>query len=368
MSHGGGIYTQGASTIATLQLTADTINFWTRDSIIIPCTPKAGGGYEFVDGYDYIENPAGAVKGILQLVVTAVDIPNARIDVAATNGQRTVATNDQTAKTPSLPAGTMLIRMDAIAAEGDAMTETYLEMPSDMLNYVQKVHSAKKVTREFLQRAKEVSWGEAEIDAQILRGMGTDLEKDILTGQRVRYWDPSKRKYVYKMGGFLYYNTNEYKYAVNTAGVGFDVDDIRNITKTHFTGNNGSKERVMLMGSGFTARLQKLLDDNVQAQRTSLEVSENMVWGLSFTGIKNTFGKLNARPYYTLDRMNMADSAIVIDTKHIALIDVYGYKIEEREGLVKAGLEDVSASYITRATSFELRNPATHMLISPEYA
>jgi hypothetical protein len=56
-------YTQGASTIATLQLTADTINFWTRDSIIIPCTPKAGGGYEFVDGYDYSENPAGAVKG-----------------------------------------------------------------------------------------------------------------------------------------------------------------------------------------------------------------------------------------------------------------------------------------------------------------
>ena len=362
-------FTAGAGTSATLQLAADTVLMWTRDSIIIPCKPTAAGGYEFIEGWDYnAPNPSGVQKGYLQLAVTAVDKSAGTITVVATNGERTIASNAQTSKVPSLPAGTLLMRMDGVAAEGDAMADSYLEMPADTHNYVQISHSAKKVTKEFMRRAKEVNFGDAQISEQILKGMMLDIEKDLLFGQMAHYYDPVKSKMVYKAGGFLYFNTNIYEYAVNAAGEGLTLDDLSALSKQLFHGNNGSQTRIMLMGGDFAERINKALQNNTviqQQQQGNLVISAEVEYGLKFKGINNMFGKLNARLYYMLDRMNMSDCAICIDPRHLALIDVYGYKIAERKGIEAAGLEEVDASYLTRAWTLEVRNPVTHMLIRP---
>jgi hypothetical protein len=165
------------------------------------------------------------------------------------------------------------------------------------------------------------------------------------------------------MGGFLYFNKNVFMYNIsNATKEGLTKDDLNNLMAHTFSGNNGSKTRIMLRGSDFARRAQMLND----VQKWSTQMTPKQKYGFEFTGISNLFGTLDSLLYTQLDELGMESCAIIIDLDNIALVEAEGLAVEELD-LRKSGQKNVDASYVTQKMTFELRNPNTHVLVKPNF-
>jgi hypothetical protein len=292
-----------------------------------------------------------------------VDKATKSIVVQPINGERKYPDDPKTAYVPYIPANTVFTRLVALGAETDAQADVYHEMPKDTMNYVATFHTQYEVTPDFLKHGKEINWGETQIKDHTLNDFFDGIEKTLLLGQRAAFADAIDDDKKYQMGGFLFYNDNEFDYPINsTTKAGLTEKDLNDLMAKTFSGNNGSKERVMLMGSGFAKRAQSLND----TQKWSTKMTPKQMWGFEFTGISNLFGTLNALLYTQLDEIGMSECAIILDLKNVSLVDAEGLSVRKLD-LAGSGQKNVDASYITRKLTFELRNPKTHVLVKPVY-
>jgi hypothetical protein len=349
----------GGNTLGA-DLTVDNIKMWTKDCVVRPLIANPTAAQK---GYSY-QGGVESLTGELQLIVVKVDRSSSKITVQALNAKRSNPLQEGTDYMPAIPSGTPLIRLAPLASETDASTEAFEDMPTDTMNYVATFHTQYEITPDFLRHGKEINWGEAQIKDRNLRDMFRTIEMNILAGQRARISDVVDGDVKYQMGGFLYYNSNDLEYDIKTGtGEGLTGDDFNRIMRRAFTGNNGSKTRLLLMGSGFAARAQLIRD----FEKHNMSTSPKTKYGFEFTGISNLFGTLDAMFYYKLDELGLEEYAIVLDLGNIGLVEVDGLKVVSLDGLEKAGIKKVDASYVTRSLSYEHRNPLTHMLIKPKY-
>jgi hypothetical protein len=349
----------GGTTLGA-ELSVDNISMWTKDSVVRPiiATPTAAQ-----KGYVY-ENGIEAQRGELQLIVVAVNRSTSKLTVQALNARRSSPDAPDTAYVPAIPSGTTLIRLAPLASETDASTDSFGDFPTTTSNYVATFHSQFEITPDYLRHGKEINWGEAQIKDRNLQDMYRTIEMSLLVGQRAMISDVVDGDVKYQLGGFLFYNTNELEYNVNSgSGAGLTGNDFNRIMQKAFAGNNGSKNRLLLMGSGFAGRAQLIRD----FQKYNLSSAPKEKYGFTFTGISNLFGELDAMFYYKLDELGMEECAIVLDPANVGLVEVDGMKITPLDGLKKAGIKNVEASYVTRSLSYEHRNPKTHLLIKPKY-
>jgi hypothetical protein len=351
-------YDSAAPLLAT-DLTVDDASIWTKDSVVYPYKED---GTPLGNGYSY-ESGQGVQQGVLQLIVLAVNKAANKITVQATNAQRTAADNQATAYLPTIPAGTLLVRLAPLGSETDAQASVYATVPKDTMNYVATFHTQFEVTPDYLKHGKEINWGEAQIKDNALNDFFDGIEKTLLAGQRAEFTDSLDDDTKYQMGGFLYFNKNTFEYDIATATKeGLNKDDLNNLMAHTFSGNNGSKTRIMLMGSDFARRAQMLND----VSKWSTQMTPKQKWGFEFTGISNLFGTLDSLLYTQLDELGMESCAIILDLDNIALVEAEGLAVEKLE-LKKSGQKNVDASYITQKLTFELRNPKTHVLVKPKF-
>jgi hypothetical protein len=357
--------TTGGSPVAKNLLKADLIvddaSVWTKDSVVYP---RTAAGAIVAPGYDY-SSGAGVAKGSLQLIVVDVNKGSNTITVQATNALRTTPGNPATAYLPTIPDGTVLIRLAPLGSETDAQAVAYHTVPEDTMNFVATFHTQYEVTPDYLKHGKEINWGETQIKDQVLSDFLDGIEKTLLVGQRAEFVDVVDDDKKYQMGGFLYFNdgANDFEYEIdNATKEGLTGKDLNELMAHTFAGNNGSKTRIMLMGSGFARRAQLLND----TQKWSTKMTPKQQWGFEFTGITNLFGSLDSLLYTQLDELGMEEYAIILDLRNISLVEAEGLAVRALD-LKGAGVKNVDASYITRKLTFELRNPKTHVLVKPKF-
>ncbi len=264
-----------------------------------------------------------------------------------------VGGEDALAELETLPAGTKVERMGRAATELDVQTPQYQALPRKAANNCQIFKM--QVEQSTLQRLsdKEVPWGLTDQEEAAVIDMRLGMEKNFLFGTRAKFLDPRKNEYVYLTGGIWNQTDNTELYDP----ANFSESTLIDIASHAFTGNNGSKSKILIAGTGLIERLSKLHLDKARPAANTL-----VKWGVTFNEISTNFGKLYVVHSEIFDACEHRDDGMVIDPDYITKYSHIPFQIEKLD-LRRSGQRNTDAVVLTEASCLVLRYPNAHLKI-----
>lgn len=310
--------------------------FDTSDTILV----QGIKGYE-ADGVTVSSNE-------LVLYVTDRDSQNG-LGVMAVNGKKI---GDVDGCLPDIPAETTLIRMGRAASELDVMSPQFEAMPKKMQNFCQIFKM--QVEQSTLQRLanKEVNWTMSDQEEAAIYDMRLGMEKSFLFGVKRKMWNPDKKENIMLTGGIWYQAGRTFRYADN-----LDGDQLVELMRKAFTGNKGSKRKLLIGGSQLIGMLNRL-------DYTRIVTSHDTVskWGIDFTEVRSKFGTLYLLLSEVFDECGMPECGMVIDPEYLQKYSHIPFSTESLN-LKSSGLRNTDALVLTEASCLVLRYPNAHMRI-----
>lgn len=176
---------------------------------------------------------------------------------------------------PDVPGGTALVRMGRAASELDVQSPQFESLPKKSRNLCQIFKM--QVEESTLQRLanKEVGWTMSDQEEAAVYDMRLGMEKSFLFGSARQVWDPVKKENIFFTGGIWNQAGKEYELELS---VDLDVSRMVDLMRQAFTGNAGSKRKILIGGSGLISRISKL--DYTRVITAGQHVSK---WGIDFT-------------------------------------------------------------------------------------
>ncbi len=124
-----------------------------------------------------------------------------------------------------------------------------------------------------------------------------------------------------------------------------------------FTGNAGSKRKILIGGSGLIGSLNKLNYTKVVTAAESVTK-----WGIDFNQLRSKFGTLYVLLSEIFDEVGMPDNGLIIDPQYLQKYSHLPFSTESLD-LKKSGVRNVDALVLTEASCLVLRYPKAHMRI-----
>ncbi len=293
----------------------------------------------------------GTARTPLQLYVTG------KPAAAAGGGVECMATNlpdDRTGVTISTMAkGSQVVRMGRAAAELDVQTAQFTACPRKESNNCQIFKM--QVEQSTMQRIidKEVGWTFSDQEEAAIIDMRLGMEKNFLFGSRARFAEPEKQQEVFLTGGI--WNQTQHTFTVPRSGVTAEV--LVDLCRDAFTGNNGSRRKILLAGTGLVEQLSKLdYTKHVAAGETVVK------WGIELKEIRSNFGSLYLLHSEIFDQCGHSLDGFVLDPDYIAKYCHTPFSVEKLD-LRSSGQRNTDAVVITEASCLVLRYPQTHMRV-----
>ena len=197
-----------------------------------------------------------------------------------TNGVTVMAVNGPTVGgvancIPAISSGVTLVRMGRAASELDVQSPQFEALPVKSRNLCQIFKM--QVEQSTLQRLsnKEVGWTMSDQEEAAVYDMRLGMEKSFLFGSARQLWDNNKKEYVYFTGG-IWNQAGKDHYIESASDI--SVNDIVDLMRKAFTGNAGSKRKILIGGSGLISCISKL--DYTRVITAGQHVSK---WGIDFT-------------------------------------------------------------------------------------
>lgn len=123
-------------------------------------------------------------------------------------------------------------------------------------------------------------------------------------------YDSKKKENVSLTGGIWWQAGKEYEFDPKSE---LTQNDLIDIMKEAFTGNGGNKRKVLIGGSDFIGRINKLEITKV------VSANDDFVkWGIDFSEIKSKFGKLFILYSEVFDDCGMSDYGFIFDPEFIS--------------------------------------------------
>ncbi len=319
----------------TLYTEQDRI-FDVSDTILV----KGVKGYE-ADGVTQTDQE-------LVLYVMGRDDVSGGILVEPVNGKLTTKSPNSV---PTLPQGTVLIRMGRAATELDVMSPQFEALPQKAQNFCQIFKM--QIEQSTLQRLsnKEVGWSLSDQEEAAVYDMRLGMEKSFLFGKKARVWDPVKKENIMLTGGIWSQAGKEFGYTALSGDVIVDM------MRTAFTGNAGSKRKVLIGGSGLISALNK--QDYTKVITAGESVAK---WGIDFTELRSKFGTLYVLMSEVFDECGRADDGIIIDPEYLQKYTHVPFSTESLN-LKASGVRNVDATVLTEASCLVLRYPKAHVRV-----
>ncbi len=270
--------------------------------------------------------------------------------VIAVNGKKIGSTMNCV---PSLDSGTTLIRMGRAASELDVQTSQFESLPVKAQNYCQ-IFKMQIEQSTFAKIAnKEANWSFSDQEEAAIYDMRLGMEKNFLFGAKRKIYDPEKHEDVMLTGGIWFQAGKTFSYSESS----FTQDTLIDIMRNAFTGNAGSKRKVLIGGSGLIGAINKIDTTKV------ISAGENFVkWGIDFSEIRSKFGKLYVLLSEVFDECGMPDNGLIVDPEYIQKYSHIPFSTEALD-LKAAGIRNTDAIVITEASCLTLRYPNAHMRI-----
>lgn len=272
------------------------------------------------------------------------------LKVMAVNGK---TVNGVTNCLPDLEAGTTLIRMGRAAAELDVQSPQFEALPVKKQNFCQIFKmQVEESTLQHLSN-KEVGWDLTDQEEAAIYDMRLGMEKSFLFGRKARLWDSDKKENIMFTGGIWRQAGKQFNYTSET----FTNEKVVELMRMAFTGNNGSKRKILLGGSRLIGYLSNLEYDRVVLARESVSK-----WGIDFTQLTSKFGTLYLLLSEVFDDCGMSENGIVIDPEYVQKYVHIPFNTSTLD-LKKSGQRNVEALVLTEASCLVLRYPQSHMRI-----
>ncbi len=301
-----------------------------------------------VSGYE----PDGATLSTNDLVLYVVkkEDNDGGIWVMPVNG---VKVADTEGCVPAIPANNTLIRMGRAASELDVMSPQFEALPQKARNYCQIFKCQIEQSTLMKMGNKEVPWDMSDQEEAAIYDMRLGMEKSFLFGVKKKLWDPAKKESIMLTGGIWYQAGKVFNYDSDQ----FTQNEVVDMMREAFTGNAGSKRKILIGGSGLIGRLNKLEYSKV------VTAGENVVkWGIDFSELRSKFGTLYVLLSEVFDEVGMADNGMVIDPEYLQKYCHIPFSTEALN-LKASGVRNVDALVLTEASCLVLRYPKAHMRI-----
>lgn len=286
----------------------------------------------------------------LVLYVTSRD-SDGGVTVMAVNGKRIKGVDGCL---PTINAGTTLIRMGRAASELDVMSPQYEAMPQKNTQYCQLFKM--QVEQSVLQKLanKEVDWTMSDQEEAAIYDMRLGMEKSFLFGVKRRLWNPDKKENIMFTEGIWYQAGKDFRYENDV----FSEEDVVELMRQAFSGNNGSKRKILIGGSKLIGALSHLNVTRVVSSGESVSK-----WGIDFTELRSKFGTLYLLLSEVFDDCGMADNGLIIDPEYIQKYSHVPFSTEALN-LKSSGLRNTDALVLTEASCVVLRYPNSHMRVT----
>lgn len=292
----------------------------------------------------------GATASNKDLVLYVLGRDNEGLNVMGINGLNVAGV---TGCLPEIPAGTTLIRMGRAASELDVMSPQFEAMPKKESNNCQIFKM--QVEQSILERLsnKEVGWAMTDQQEAAIYDMRLGMEKSFLFGVKSRVWDPKKKENIMFTGGIWFQAGKTFNYD----DASLNQDTVVDLMREAFTGNAGSKRKVLIGGSRLIGRLNKLEYSKVVSAGDTVAK-----WGIDFSEIRSKFGTLYVLLSEVFDEVGMADNGMIIDPEYLQKYCHIPFTTDTLD-LKKSGQRNVDALVLTEASCLVLRYPKAHMRI-----
>ena len=255
---------------------------------------------------------------------------------------------------PYIQEDTTLVRMGRAASELDVQSPQFEALPKKSRNLCQIFKM--QVEQSTLQRLanKEVGWTMSDQEEAAIYDMRLGMEKSYLFGVARQMWDPIKKEHIYFTGG-IWGQAGKSFFLESSTEVNADV--MIEMMRQAFTGNAGSKRKILIGGSNLISRISKL--DYTRVITAGQHVSK---WGIDFTEVRSKFGCLYLLLSEVFDEMGMTNEGIIIDPEYLQKYTHIPFSTEQLN-LKKSGVRNVDALVMTEASCLVLRYPKAHMRI-----
>lgn len=299
----------------------------------------------------YVDDGSAISSQNLILYVLGKDIENGTLLVTAINGKKIGTQSDCV---PSIYQGVVLVRMGRAATELDVQTAQFESIPVKEQNFCQIFKMQIEQSTFFKIANKEVEWDFSDQEEAAIYDMRMSMEKSFLFGKKKSIYDTIKKENVSLTGGVWWQAGKEYEYNINS---GINYEMLVDIMQQCFTGNAGSKRKVLIAGSNFISALNKL-----EVYKTLSGDKTVTKWGIDFNEIVSKFGKLYVLHSEIFDECQMSNNAFIFDPEYVQKWSHVPFATQSLD-LKKAGIRNTDALVITEASCMTLRYPNAHMRI-----
>ena len=286
-------------------------------------------------------------NGLVLYVLSKTE--DGQLNVMAVNGKKI---GEVDCCVPTIPSGTTLIRMGRAATELDVQSPQFEALPKKAQNNCQIFKM--QIEQSTLQKIanKEVGWTMSDQEEAAIYDMRLGMEKSFLFGVKRKIYDFKKKENVLFTGGIWYQDGKDF-----TLDMSQKEDTVIEMMRKAFTGNAGSKRKILIGGSKLIGELNKLNYTRVVSNGET-----TTKWGIDFSEISSKFGRLYVLLSEVFDDCGMEGSGLIIDPEYIQKYSHLPFGTEALD-LKSAGVRNTDALVITEASCLVLRYPKAHMRV-----
>lgn len=293
------------------------------DSQQVSATVKIVGNINKFDVTDTFYVPSVVGKDNEELVgyITKKDVANKTITFTVTEEQMTMDASDYTI--PAIGDNVAIYSLGRAAGELDVKTPAISYIPKPSRGYCQIFMAQIAQSTYEKMMDKKFKFDVNEIEEQALYEYRVRMEGSFLFGKKGKVYNSETNQYVYMTGGIARQITKHKD--INAAGGDKELIDVM---KYIFTGNSGAKERIVLAGSEFVAKMSTFNTVQKQLEAGNSEV----LWGITWKKIESNFGSLLLVHHELLDQYGWSGKAIVIDPQYLKKWQISNFERKEYDG------------------------------------
>lgn len=261
---------------------------------------------------------------------------------------------------PAWSANQVIYRLGNAMSEKDMTTEPFAVYPEEYEQYCQNFMAQIEETTFAGLTEKKVDWDFDDMEIENLYSLRGEIEASFLFGVKHEIKNGADTTLftngiVHSIDKKLYYTTSE---------GAISKEQYTTWMESIFTGNNGSKERVLLAGSGLIKAISLLREtDKVMQNNTQMET----YLGVKCTSIVSDFGTLKIVHAPLLDELGWKENGIVLDLEHLYKKEFVPMHATELD-LKGSGQRNANAKVIQEVSCLVLRHPDCHAIIMPSKA
>lgn len=246
-----------------------------------------------------------------------------------------------------------IIRMGRAATQLDVQSPQYSVLPRKRSNLCQifKMQIEQSIVMKLSH--KEIGWDFTDQQEAAIYDMRLGMEKQFLFGRRMKVYDTVKQETVTITEGIWHQAGKETMLSLSALTTGSLVDLMRDC----FTGNSGTRRKILIAGSEMIAALNKL-----ETSKVLSAMDQQTVWGIDFNVITSKFGKLYVVFSEVFDAMGHSADGIIIDPEYIQKHVFIPFRAD-RLDLRGSGQRNSEAMVLTEASCLTLRYPNAHTRI-----